>query len=49
MTNEFGEVTCECCGQLFPEDMIQSEDENVCEECYIQRGIDRAESKYDLD
>ena len=48
MTNEFGEVICECCGQSFPEDMVQRDDETVCEECYIQRGIERTESMRDV-
>ena len=49
MVLEVGYVECELCGDQFPEDEVRRDDETVCQECYTQRGIDRAEAKYDLD
>lgn len=39
----YGEAICECCEEPFPEYDIR-DGESVCHECYIERGIDRAES-----
>ncbi len=43
------EIICVGCNEKFPEDMINTEDEPLCEECYIQQGADRAEAWNDLD
>ena len=43
------EITCVGCNEKFPEDMINTEDEPLCEECYIQAGQDRMEAMNDLD
>jgi formylmethanofuran dehydrogenase subunit E len=37
------EIICTGCGGKFPEDMINRDDEPLCEECYIEQGADRAQ------
>ena len=41
--------TCECCSKILQEDEIYSDNEVICEDCFINRGIDRMESYNDLD
>lgn len=43
------EIICVGCNEKFPEDMIDTEDEPLCEECLLQERVNRAEAQMDLD
>jgi len=42
-------IECSCCCEKFTEDMIKDWDNKLCEECWIDQGINSMESRYDLD
>jgi len=42
-------IRCDGCEQYIEECYINTENDPLCEECYNQQGIDRAESIQDLD
>lgn len=47
--DDFGEIKCVDCTESFSEDMISTEDEPLCEECALQRRVNEAEARMDLD